>query len=259
LELGVFHARSCDPLPPPVGEGRLPAVNDSDFPTTVERIRQRIAAAAARAGRQPADVGILPITKGHPVEVLRRVAAAGFTAVGENRVREADSKQAAVGKLGLRWHMVGHLQRNKAGRAVQLFDAIESVHSVELGRRLEQVADRFGIARLSVLVQVNASGESRKSGFPLEETVDAVGELVELERVSVDGLMTMAPFTSDETVLRDTFGATREILERCRREVSAFEGRTLSMGMSNDYEIAVEEGSTEVRLGTVLLGRRPGE
>lgn len=234
-------------------------MNVIELADTVEKVGQRIAVAAERAGRGPDEVRILPITKGHPVSTLRRVAELGFTAIGENRVGEAAAKQADLGRAGLTWHMVGHLQRNKAGRAVRVFDVVESVHSVALGRRLERVAEQAGVERLGVLVQVNASGEQQKSGFDPPELVDAVGELAELHRLSIDGLMTMAPLTSNEGVLRDTFRTTRELLERCRRDVSGFEGRTLSMGMSNDYEIAVEEGSTEVRLGTVLLGPRPGE
>lgn len=234
-------------------------MNVIELADTVEKVGQRIAVAAERAGRGPDEVRILPITKGHPVSTLRRVAELGFTAIGENRVGEAAAKQADLGRAGLTWHMVGHLQRNKAGRAVRVFDVVESVHSVALGRRLERVAEQAGVERLGVLVQVNASGEQQKSGFDPPELVDAVGELAELHSLSIDGLMTMAPLTSNEGVLRDTFRTTRELLERCRRDVSGFEGRTLSMGMSNDYEIAVEEGSTEVRLGTVLLGPRPGE
>jgi pyridoxal phosphate enzyme (YggS family) len=200
---------------------------------------------------------ILPITKGHPAGVVSAVAAAGFDAVGENRVAEAEAKLAALGRAGLRWHMVGHLQRNKAARAIDAFDAIESVDSLRLAHRLNAAAESAGRDRIPILVQVNAGGEDQKSGFEPARVIDAIGAMLDLERIAVRGLMTMAPFTDNEKVLRSTFGLTRECLARCRAELAGFDGTTLSMGMSNDFAIAVEEGSTEVRLGTVLLGERP--
>ncbi len=194
--------------------------------------------AAERFGRPGSDVLVLPVTKGHPPAVVAAVAEAGFEAIGENRVAEAEAKMEARGRAGLRWHMIGHLQRNKARRAIATFDVIESVDSVRLGERLQLEAERANRAEVPILVQVNAGGEEQKSGLDPAETVDAVGALLDLGRVSVRGLMAMAPLTADERVLR---------------------GQTLSMGMSNDFVIAVEEGSTEVRLGTVLLGERPEE
>jgi hypothetical protein len=223
----------------------------------VNRVREAIEGAAARVGRAASDVLLLPVTKGHRAEIIRAVAELGFDAIGENRVGEAERKQAELGRMGMRWHMIGHLQRNKAGRAVELFDAIESVDSIRLARRLQLDAERRALGELAVLVQVNAGGEEQKGGFEPDELVDAVGRILELDRLRVDGLMTMAPYTEDEKVLRQTFIRTRECLERCRREIPDFLGSHLSMGMSNDFEIAVEEGSTELRLGTVLLGERP--
>jgi pyridoxal phosphate enzyme (YggS family) len=220
-------------------------------------IRKRIERAAERAGRSGADVTVLPITKGHSTDVLLAVAEAGFEAIGENRVAEAEAKLADVGRMGLRWHMVGHLQRNKAARAVRTFDVIESVDSLRLARRLQLDAERAESTAIPVLAQVNAGGEEQKSGLAPPEVVEAVGAMLELERLDVRGVMTLAPYTSDERVLRDTFAAARECLVRCQDELSGFRGAVLSMGMSNDFEIAVEEGSTEVRLGTVLLGERP--
>jgi pyridoxal phosphate enzyme (YggS family) len=231
-------------------------VNEKQFRDRAERVREAIEHAAARAGRAASDVLVLPVTKGHPPDVIRAVASLGFEAIGENRVGEADAKQAELGRMGLKWHMIGHLQRNKAGRAVELFDAIESVDSLRLARRLQLDAERRSREDLPILVQVNAGGEEQKGGFELPETVDAVGRILELDRLRVEGIMTMAPYTNDETVLRGTFTRARECLERCRAEIPEFLGSRLSMGMSNDFEIAVEEGSTELRLGTVLLGER---
>jgi len=219
-------------------------------------IQESIGRAAERSGRSGADVFVLPVTKGHPPDVVVAVAGAGFEAIGENRVAEAEAKLAVSGRMGLRWHMIGHLQRNKAGRAVGTFDVVESVDSVRLGGRLQVEAEKVDCASVPILVQVNAGGEEQKSGVEPEHLVEVVGGLLELGRIRVEGLMTMAPFTTDERVLRRTFALARECLARCRAELPGFDGRSLSMGMSNDFEIAVEEGSTEVRLGTVLLGER---
>ena len=202
-------------------------------------------------------MSVLPITKGHAPAVLVAVAGAGFEAIGENRVAEAEAKLAELGRLGVRWHMIGHLQRNKAGRAIGTFDAIESVDSVRLARRLQSEAEKTERASVPVLVQVNAGGEAQKSGLEPEQLLDAIGPMLELGRIRVQGLMTMAPLTAEERVLRRAFTTARDCLARCQAELPGFDGRTLSMGMSNDFEIAVEEGSTEVRLGTVLLGERP--
>jgi pyridoxal phosphate enzyme (YggS family) len=189
--------------------------------------------------------------------MLEAVAGAGCEAIGENRVGEAEAKREALGALGVRWQMVGHLQRNKAGRAIRVFDVIESVDSVRLARRLHAEAEKAERPSVPILVQVNAGGERQKSGLEPGQLVDAIGEMLDLGRIRVGGLMTMAPFTAEERVLRRTFSTARECLARCQAELPGFDGRTLSMGMSNDFEIAVEEGSTEVRLGTVLLGERP--
>ncbi len=195
------------------------------------------------------------ITKGHPALTLQRAAAVGMDRIGENRVAEASAKKAEVGSLGLQWHMVGHLQRNKVAAALPVFDVIESVDSLRLARRLAQAAERAQREALEVLVQVNTSGEATKGGFTAAD-FDPLREVCTLDRLRVVGLMTMAPLTEDERTLRATFRATRELFERCAAEVEGFEPRVLSMGMSNDFELAIEEGATRVRLGTVLFGER---
>jgi pyridoxal phosphate enzyme (YggS family) len=244
-------------LPAPVAACRLPAVNRDALLERIAKVRARIEEAAGRAGRDPGAVLVLPITKGHGSDAIRMVAGAGFDRVGENRVDETERKQAELADLGLTWHMVGHLQRNKASRAASLFDVIESVDSLRLARRLALEAQRVDRATLPVLVQVNASGEQSKGGFDVREAPAAVAEITDLGGLEVRGLMTMAPWTDDSEVLRATFRTTRDALARCRDEVPGFRGTVLSMGMSNDFEIAVEEGSTELRLGTVLVGERP--
>lgn len=220
-------------------------------------IRARIERAAERAGRDPVEVELLPVTKGHSLETVRAVVALGVERIGENRVHEAGAKQGELGgRLGVAWHLIGHLQSNKARRALSLFDAIESVDSVKLARRLSRILDEEELEPIEILVQVNAADESVKSGFAPEETAPALAKICPLPGLRVAGLMTMAPYIGDERVLRAAFRTLRELSARCRDEVPGFEGRTLSMGMSNDFEIAVEEGSTRVRLGTVLLGER---
>ncbi len=220
---------------------------------SLPRVRDAIAAAAGRSGRS-ADVTILGVTKGHPAAAARAAGAVGLLDVGENRVAELESKRAET-DAPLRWHLVGHLQRNKVRRALPLFDLMHSVDSVRLAREISREAERIG-RRVPVLVQINASGEESKSGFDAAEGLDRVAEVAALPTLHVLGLMTMAPLTDDTSVLRNTFARMRALYERCASRVPEFEARYLSMGMSNDFEIAVEEGSNLVRLGTVLFGER---
>ncbi len=243
-------------MPVRVLTGTLSAVEDSERATRISAVKQKVVVAALEAGRDPACVSILPVTKGFAAEVLRDVAAAGFREVGENRVAEAVTKRDVLDELALSCHMIGHLQRNKAVVAVQIFDRIDSVDSLRLARRLDAVAAEVDRTDLAVLVQVNASGESSKGGFPVSEAVEGVARICVLTRLSVQGLMTMAPIDADERTLHGIFGRTRRCLEECRRQISRFEGTVLSMGMSGDFEIAIAEGATQVRLGTALLGER---
>ncbi len=233
-------------------------VSREELEERLATVRRRIEGAAGRVGRDPAAVEVLPITKGHPAYYVRYVAEVGLPAVGENRVGEAEQKRELLAcDLGLRWHMVGNLPVKQVARAVRLFQSVESVDSVELAGRLSREVRRADASDLEVLIQVNTSGEETKSGFRPDEAPGAVAEIAALPALRVAGLMTMAPLTDDEDVLRRTFRRARELLERCAQAARGFEARVLSMGMSNDFEIAVEEGATRVRLGTVLLGERP--
>lgn len=219
-------------------------------------VRERIAAAAGRAGREPGSVRIVAVTKGHPLEAVEAVLAAGVPDIGENRVEELERKLAAMRDLGgARWHMIGHVQSRKASRAARLAELVHSVDSLRLAAKLSRTGEALG-RRVPVLVQINASGEAAKSGFPRAEVQKGIEEVASLPGLRALGLMTMAPLTSDERVLRATFRRTREVLEAAS-EAGCLEGRELSMGMSNDFEVAVEEGSTMVRLGTTLVGKRP--
>ncbi|MEX2584533.1 MAG: YggS family pyridoxal phosphate-dependent enzyme [Gemmatimonadota bacterium] len=229
----------------------------SDYPGFSERlakVRSRIAEAAERSARDASAVTIVAVTKTHPSAAVEAVLQAGLRDVGENRVQELESKVEEVGRAAVRWHLIGHLQRNKAKKAIELSDLIHSVDSVRLARKLSDeavAADR----RVEAMIQVNPSGEESKSGLEEDAVRDQIAEICGLPGLRIVGLMTMAPFTDDERVQRTVFAATRRLAESAS-SVSGFEGRHLSMGMSNDFEIAVEEGSTMVRLGTVLLGER---
>lgn len=232
-------------------------MNAGALRATLESVRERIERARSRAGR-PDPVAIVAVTKTHGDDVVDAALAAGLRRLGENRVQELAGKVArleAEGRAGeAEWHLIGHLQRNKVRQALPLFDLIHSIDSERLGSELSQEAERTG-RDVAGLVQVNTAGEAAKHGFSYDEAVDAVARIVALPRVRVVGLMTMAPFTDDERVLRTTFARARELFDRCAA-LDGFEARHLSMGMSNDYEVAIEEGSTMVRLGTVLFGER---
>jgi pyridoxal phosphate enzyme (YggS family) len=236
--------------------GGAPGVYEARVRDGLERVRAGISAALERAGRT-GRVGIVAVTKGHAPEAAVAAAAAGLRMCGENRVQELESKRAALGDrdAGIEWHLIGHLQRNKVRRALGLFVLFQALDSLRLAESLSREAVLAG-RTVSALVQVNASGEATKGGFPLAEGLDAVARIAELPGLRVEGLMTMAPFTDDGRVVRSTFRRTRELFDACARDVRGFHAEHLSMGMSSDYEVAVEEGSTLVRLGTILFGER---
>lgn len=223
------------------------------FPDIAERlaaVRERIDAAVRRGGHGQ-RVTIVAVTKSHGPEAPRAAWEAGVADVGENRVQEALDKMAAL-ELPLRWHLIGHLQRNKV-RHLDRFVLLHSLDSARLADAIQEWGERSGHTT-DVLVQVNVSGEESKGGFPLAELEREAERLKALGRLCVRGVMTMAPLDADERTLRAVFAGARRA-----REVLAGAGHpaaALSMGMSNDYEIAVEEGATFVRLGTVLFGAR---
>ncbi len=227
---------------------------DAKLRDNLPRVEERIAGALARAGRSD-TVKLVAVTKTHPPEAVRAALAAGLHAIGENRVQELDLKVAAVGRAAAEWHLIGHLQRNKVRRALALFDEIESIDSHRLAVELSAEAERLG-RNVDGLVEVNVSGEASKSGFAPEETVEAVAALVTLPRLRIHGLMTIGPLTDDRTAIRRSFVRMRELQEACTKQVAGFDPKWLSMGMSGDFEMAIEEGSNLVRLGTVLFGER---
>jgi pyridoxal phosphate enzyme (YggS family) len=223
---------------------------------TLPRVRETIDRAAARSGRRPEDVRIVAVTKGHPLPAVQAALGAGLRELGENRLDELEEKASAVDAGDVRWHMIGHLQRRTAPRVRGLASLVHSLDSLRLAERLERSATP-GEKVLPVLVQVNVTGEESKSGFSTDEVVDALGELLQFESLRIQGMMTMAPFTPDEGILRGAFRGLRELHEAVGGQVPEYRGKELSMGMSNDFGLAVEEGSTIVRIGSGLFGERP--
>ncbi len=219
-------------------------------------VRERIARACAAAGRAEGSVRLVAVTKGHPVGAVEAALDMGLRDLGENRVEELEAKVEAFGSDGVRWHMIGHLQSRKAGRAAAAAHLIHSVDSFRLAQRLSRVAVE-GEGEIHVLAQVNTSGEQSKSGLPLSEATEEIHRMAELPGIEVDGLMTMAPFVRDERVLGASFAGLRSVAERVHG-VTDRVGPELSMGMTNDLEIAIREGSTMVRIGTALFGERGG-
>ncbi len=224
----------------------------------LEQVRATIAAAAGRAGRDPAGVAIVAVTKSFPAEVVRAAAAAGLSDIGENRVQEARAKRDLLPDVaGLRWHLVGHLQRNKAGIAVGLFDVIHSLDSLELAEVLARRAQALGRV-LPVLIEVNVGGEASKYGFaPVEDALfRAVEGMLALSALRLDGLMTVAPIAADSEETRPVFRRLWRLREALRQRYPLAPWSNLSMGMTDDYVVAVEEGATLVRLGRALFGER---
>ncbi len=218
-------------------------------------VRAKIDAACKRAGRDPSEVEIIAVTKTHGEDVVREAWENGLAIVGENKVQEAAWKKPAS-VSGPSWHLIGHLQSNKARHALELFDFIHSVDSAKLADRLNAIADEIGAAP-HILLEVNVSGEKSKSGLKPEEVEPLVRHIVEeCPRLTLEGFMTMAPFSENPEDARPYFRRLRELRDGIQERLGVGLPR-LSMGMSGDYEVAVEEGATWVRLGTVLFGERP--
>lgn len=220
-------------------------------------VRRRIEQSARGSGRDAAEVKLIAVSKTHPSETLRRAIEAGVEDLGENRVQEADEKIGELGRDVARWHLIGHLQANKARRAVALFDVIHSLDSVSLARRLDRLCEDAGREVLPVLIQVELGNETTKSGVSendLPEIIEAIGAC---RRLRLIGLMTLPPFYEDAERVRPFFRRLREMRDAlAAREVFGALRGELSMGMSHDYEVAIEEGATLVRVGTAIFGER---
>jgi pyridoxal phosphate enzyme (YggS family) len=236
------------------------------------RVRERTAAAARRTGRDPDEITLVAVSKTHPAELIQAAVAAGVHDFGENRVVEAGEKIPLVEpRDSLRWHLIGHLQRNKARRAAALFDLVHSLDSPRLAETLdrhvrEDAPAGAPVRRLPVLLQVNVAGEAQKEGFDLpgglqngaalERFYGDVERIIALEALEVRGLMTIAPYAAEAEQVRPVFRALRALRDDLARRFPSTSWRELSMGMTNDFEVAIEEGATLVRVGRAIFGER---
>jgi pyridoxal phosphate enzyme (YggS family) len=212
----------------------------------LEKVNENIAAAAARAGRDPADVTLVVVTKTRTPDEIREAAAAGVETFGENRVQEATAKIPELADLPVSWHMVGHLQRNKVKAALELFDVVQSLDSLRLAAEIDKRAS----APVPCLLEVNTSGEESKFG------VTVISGLTQYPNIGLRGLMTVGPLTADEDRIKRAFAELAGLFGKVKTDATP-RFRELSMGMTDDYEIAIEEGATIIRVGRAIFGERP--
>jgi pyridoxal phosphate enzyme (YggS family) len=224
----------------------------------VARVRERIAVACARAGRSPNDVHLMAVSKTHPASAICEAYGAGITLFGENRVQEFAEKHAEVAGIGAEFHLIGHLQSNKAAKAAELFEAVDSVDSLKLLERLNSAAEKLG-KKLAIFLEVNVGGEEAKSGFApdSDELRTLLTKASDFPHLQIRGLMTIPPHTEDPNGARPYFQMIRQLRDRLAKQFPQMDLHELSMGMSHDYEVAIEEGSTCVRVGTAIFGERP--
>jgi pyridoxal phosphate enzyme (YggS family) len=223
-----------------------------DIPTRFEEIRDRMERAMARAGRDASAVTLVAVTKTRSVDEMASAIGAGVSDVGENKVQEAEAKKPEL-HASARWHFVGHLQKNKAKKAVELFDLIHTLDGPAIGQRIDRLAAEQEKVQ-SVLVQVDLAGEETKDGLPEEELFPTLEKLGECSNLRVDGLMVLPPYFEDTEEVRPYFQRLRKLSEDGQER--GLVGRELSMGMSHDFEVAIEEGATLIRVGTALFGPR---
>lgn len=224
-----------------------------DLTANLEKIQQAIAAACARAGRDPASVALMAVSKGQPPEAVRAAADLGLRLFGENKVQEGKAK-IPLCPSRLEWHLIGHLQSNKCRDALLCFQMIHGVDSLPLARELDKWADKLA-RRARILLEVNLAGEASKFGCAADQLLRELAELNRLPRLEIHGLMTLAPWTPEPEKVRPVFRRLRELKAECEQILGAPLPH-LSMGMSGDFEVAIEEGATIVRIGTALFGPR---
>jgi PLP dependent protein len=226
----------------------------------IAAVRERIARAAARVGRKPDSITLMAVSKTMPAELIQQAYAAGIRVFGENRVQEFEGKHEALANLTeAEWHLIGHLQSNKAKKAAELFHAVDSVDSLRLAERLNQAAEQSG-KTLSVLLEIKVGEEESKAGVPLDspELDELLLGMQQMRYLRVRGLMTVPPFTEDPEGARPYFRLLRDLRDTiAARKLPGIAMDVLSMGMSHDFEVAIEEGSTCVRVGTAIFGARP--
>ncbi|HET8926095.1 MAG TPA: YggS family pyridoxal phosphate-dependent enzyme [Candidatus Acidoferrum sp.] len=222
----------------------------------LERIRERISRAAKRAGRRAEEITLIGVSKTHPASAIHEAYEAGVRHFGENRVQEWEGKRVGTEGLAASWHLIGHLQSNKAARAAKLFDSVDSVDDLALAQRLDRARGEAGVTgKLRVLIEVWVAQEETKSGAAIEQLPELAEKIAALPRLHLAGLMCIPPFLEEAERVRLYFRRLRELREDLEKKLG-FALPTLSMGMSHDFEAAIEEGATEVRVGTALFGSR---
>lgn len=220
--------------------------------TNLARLRERMERAAERAQRNPDDISLVVVTKRVGPDLIKEAVDCGVSIIGENRVHEAAAKRPEV-HGPVRWHMIGHLQSRKAGQAVEVFDMVQSVESISTAKALEKRCAATGRI-MPVLIEVNTSNEEQKFGLPPQEAESFIREAASMENLRIEGLMTMAAFVPDPEQARPSFRLLRELAETLKeKNIEGASFDVLSMGMSNDFEVAIEEGSTMVRIGTAVF------
>lgn len=230
-----------------------PIFQRMDLAANITSVRQRIVAACVRAGRDPNSVELLAVSKNHPPEMVSDAAKLGLRLFGENKVQEAKAKiPLCPGQL--RWHMLGHLQTNKCRDAVELFEMVQSVDSIHVAEEINKRAEQAS-KTMQILLEVNAGGEASKFGYREEELLADLRRINQLSRLEIHGLMTVPPWTPNPDKVRPIFRRLRELKAQCEEILGATLPH-LSMGMSGDFEVAIEEGATIVRIGTALFGER---
>ena len=222
----------------------------------LQRVQERIFAAALRAGRLPEEITLIGVSKTHPSDSIREAYEAGLRHFGENRVQEWEGKQGGIQNLSATWHLIGHLQSNKAARAAKLFHAIDSVDDFALAQRLDRARSEMGSGgKLRVLIEVHIAREEAKSGAAIEEVPALAEKIAGLPMLELAGLMCIPPFAENPEQARPYFKNLRELRDAVAKQLKR-SLPVLSMGMSHDFEVAIEEGATEVRVGTALFGMR---
>jgi len=227
-----------------------------DVGTNLRMVLDSIERAAQKVGRSASSVELVAVSKTIGVEPIRQAVAAGAMALGENKVQEASSKRPLLSELPVEWHLIGSLQKNKANRAAEIFDWIESLDDFELASRLDRACERLN-KRMLVLIQVNVGREASKSGIAEEEAADFAGRVSAFKHLEVRGLMAIPPYSEDPEESRPHFIRLRELAERIEsQKLTGISMKQLSMGMSHDFPVAIEEGATHVRIGTAIFGPR---
>ena len=265
IEFGIFsdflRASAVKPLVLSVSRGGFVSYNSlMSIADNVAAIRERIARAAARVGRSPDSITLMAVSKTVEPERIRQAYAAGVRVFGENRVQEFGEKAGALNDLkDAEWHLIGHLQSNKAKQAAEMFHAVDSVDSLRLAKKLNQSAEQAG-KTLSVLIEIKVGDEESKAGIPMDspELEELLRAAPQLDHLQIRGLMTVPPFTEDPESARPYFRLLRDLRDQiAARNLPRIRMDVLSMGMSHDFEVAIEEGSTCVRVGTAIFGGRP--